>query len=283
MSRKNTTRRTAAKRAYQKDVRKGRRPDPTPWWPVSSLLRSLSHAHWGPLGVREHRGTVAILSALARLLPDESGEGLATIHQVQMEAGYGRTWTRSRLLALEDLGLITWTRGGVEDGRPTPGAFRINKKTLLALIQVARELKDEAEAAHRAATLARIRAWSLRWTKNAVGRFRRSYQVSPCDHLLPLSGEESVGLSAPPGASAAAQRGDAPSSTTIQADAEISPSVWAPEAITEALEVLALPAHLQRLRLSALNPGLVVLLRRGLPVHTTTGQIITAQDLQVVA
>lgn len=144
---------------------------PTAWAPTPSLVRSLRRAGWGPLGGREWGGVRAVLDALAATLPDRSGEGLMTMPQLAERAALSERWTRRCMGVLEDLGVVTWSRGGVVDGRPVPSVVRIVKQVLVELIAQARPLRDAADAARRQATRARLAAAAhLR----GPGRYRRS-------------------------------------------------------------------------------------------------------------
>ena len=146
---------------------------PTAFWPLPSLLRSLSRAGWGPLSGREHQGVRSVLTALANRLPDKSAEGLSTAEQISASAGLSERWTRRCLTVLEDLGLIVWQRGGVIDGRPAPSFFQVVKSRLVALIAKARGTRDTAEAEHRAKTQQRITAAGLKYTMRP-GRRRKT-------------------------------------------------------------------------------------------------------------
>lgn len=141
--------------------------------PTPALIRSLRRAGWGPLGGREWQGVRSTLDGLAALLPDRSGEGLVTVPQIARSAGLGERWTRRCLGVLEDLGVITWTRGGIDStGRPVPSGMRIVRRVLLDLIAQARPLRDAAVAAARAATAARLAA--ARHLRRPGKRRRRS-------------------------------------------------------------------------------------------------------------
>lgn len=137
---------------------------PTAWWPTPSLLRSLSRAGWGPLAGREYQGIRSTLTALANRLPDKSGEGLSTAEQISAAAGLSERWTRRCLNVLEDLGIITWQRGGVINGSPAPSFLTIVKSRLVELISQARGLRTTVETEHRAKTRQRIKDAGLNYT-----------------------------------------------------------------------------------------------------------------------
>lgn len=130
---------------------------PTPHWPVPSLLRSLARAGWGDLSGREWQGVRSVLRALCDSLPDRSGEGHVTEPQIAQRAGLSLRWTRRCLHVLEDLGVVaSWRRGGIVDGRPTPSWLRLSKRVLVALVDAARPIREAADVARRALTVARI-------------------------------------------------------------------------------------------------------------------------------
>lgn len=137
--------------------------------PTRDILTSLARAGWGDLAGSEHKGTRAMLRALVDLLPYGSGEGLVTAPQIADASGYSERWVRSRLVKLERLGLILWRRGGVVAGRCVPSHVRIVKGAVLALIGVARSVKDAALKARRSLTSRRVEHLGF-----VMGRRRRS-------------------------------------------------------------------------------------------------------------
>ncbi|HWB38009.1 MAG TPA: hypothetical protein VHA75_18485 [Rugosimonospora sp.] len=160
--------------------------------PTPALLRSLQRAGWGPLGGREWQGVRSTLGGLASLLPDRSGEGLATVPQIASTAGLGERWVRRCLGVLEDLGVITWTRGGIDEtGTPVPSGFRIAKRVLLDLIAQARPIRDAAVQAARSATAARLAA--ARFLRRPGKRRRRSDHAALRAGSSPLTGEGASG------------------------------------------------------------------------------------------
>ncbi|WP_311777458.1 hypothetical protein [Trueperella abortisuis] len=129
---------------------------PTAYWPTPSLIRSLSRAGWGELGGHSMKGVRATLRALVDLLPDKSGMGKATAWQLAHAAGQSDKWTRRCLGLLEDIGVITWHRGGIINGRPAPSYFQIIKTKLVELIHAARPASDTRRKAHQERTNQRI-------------------------------------------------------------------------------------------------------------------------------
>lgn len=136
-------------------------PAVTAHWPVPSLVTSLSRAGWGPLAGREGQGVRSTLRGLMDLLPHRSGQGLVTAAQVAETAGLSERWVRTCLHLLEDAGIITWSRGGVVEGRPTPSFIRIVKRALVELIHAARSEITQVRADRAKTTRARIER--LRW------------------------------------------------------------------------------------------------------------------------
>lgn len=123
---------------------------------LGKLVYYLRRAGWGDLAGADTRGMRAALQALADLLPPNMASGRVTAPQLAEAAGYSERWMRSRLVLLEDAGVITWTRGGVVAGAPVPSLIRVHKTVLLELIKNARRLRDAMLARHRAAQRKRI-------------------------------------------------------------------------------------------------------------------------------
>ena len=161
-------------------------PLPSPFTPLHELLPSLARANWGDLGGREFQGLRTTLNALVVSLNWRSGEGLATTNQIADRAQLSPRWVRRCLAMLEDLGVITWRRGCVVEGKPRPSWFRVNKKVLVALIDVARPMREAALRLRAQITARRIAG--IRFAK----RSRRSEHVELSTHLPPLSGEVST-------------------------------------------------------------------------------------------
>lgn len=125
--------------------------------PGPMLIGMLSHAGWGPLTGRRWQGVRSTLRALVDHLyktPSLSGRG--TAYQISVRTGLSKDWTRRCLWVLEGLGVITWNRGGVIDGKPTAGTFRVSKRALAALINLARPINDENTRRHRLETSKRL-------------------------------------------------------------------------------------------------------------------------------
>lgn len=129
---------------------------PTAYWPTPSLIRSLSRAGWGELGGHSMKGVRATLRALVDLLPDKTAMGSATAWQLAHAAGQSDKWTRRCLDVLEAMDVITWSRGGIINGRPAPSFFQIVKSKLVELIHAARPKSDAARKEHQTRTDKRL-------------------------------------------------------------------------------------------------------------------------------
>src|SRR5690606_14889828 len=88
---------------------------------------------------------------------------------------------------LEEAKIISWHRGGVAYGRPTPSAFRINKKVLVAMIHGARPVLAALKARRDAQTKARLAG--LWFVKTKKGYNRRSGHAELRASLPSLTGE----------------------------------------------------------------------------------------------
>lgn len=130
---------------------------PTAHAPAPALVRSLANAGWGELGGHSMRGRRVVLDALVKgFLNDKSGSGRATEEQLAEASQYSVRWVRACLNDLEDLGVISWTRGGYRRGRGIPSFFTIVKTKLVELIRSARKTKEERVKARAAARDERI-------------------------------------------------------------------------------------------------------------------------------
>lgn len=158
--------------------------------PLPRLLQALSAVRWGELGVHSAQGLRAALRGLVDLLPRLSATGDTTAHQVADRISYGIRWTRELLGALEDMGIITWQRGGILDGRPTPGHIRVHKQILVDLIYAARPVHDARLRARSRETAERIR------TTLRVRTIRRTAKTRGAQN--PLSNHEELSTALPP-------------------------------------------------------------------------------------
>lgn len=128
---------------------------------VFAILDALRRAGWGVLrgpAFRCHRAILDSLVAASRnQRSDYAGFFTITTNQLADRAGYTDRHVRACLPDLEDLGVITWHRGGVMEGRPRPGHMRINKKTLVDLVRAARPVYDRLLNQRRRETSERLR------------------------------------------------------------------------------------------------------------------------------
>ena len=137
--------------------------------PLGVILDALARAGWGPFHGRYYGATRAILQALGALL-GPSGQGDVTAGQVADAAGYSELWTRRKLHELEEAGILTWDRGGVQHGRPTAGFIRVSKTALADLTNRARQAGNPKALDRARETAKRIAAAGLRFTKRAARR-----------------------------------------------------------------------------------------------------------------
>lgn len=133
--------------------------------PLPLIMSALARAGWADLDTGAAQGVRSVLRALCDLLPHGSATGNVTTSQIADAAGLSGRWTADRLRVLEAMELITWTRGQIIAGRPTPGLIRVNKKRLVDLIRRARHAIDDRTRARAAETSARIRDTLRNWTQ----------------------------------------------------------------------------------------------------------------------
>ncbi|MCI6557338.1 hypothetical protein [Schaalia hyovaginalis] len=158
---------------------------------VLALVHALGRAEWGPLAGGEMRGARLVLDALASIMWDQhrgrSATTLATARQIADRAAYSERWTRISLHRLEDVGLVQWQRGGVIDGNPQPGRFRIVKSVLCDWIEAARRRHDERMRRYIEETRRRLRALIY---KTVRPRLRSSDQAEASTSLPPYRGRK---------------------------------------------------------------------------------------------
>lgn len=174
--------------------------------PVPVLTGALMRSGWHDLSGKQWHGLRAILLAVAQSVEPRSGSGYATANQIADKAGgYSTRWTRHLLHELEALGVITWWRGGIVSGKPEPSWFRINKKTLLALIKGGRVRLDEVLAKRRERTQARING--LRKITVKPRRSQRPGKAIPAQAVNPAVHAE-LNASLPPNGEVPPPAGD---------------------------------------------------------------------------
>lgn len=132
--------------------------------PTSVLISSLARSYWGVLDGPEWRAVRGVLQALT-LVPtsksavarfDYKGEVLSTACQLQRISGYCERWTRIALQALEEMGVIRWTRGMIVSGNPTSSLFVVVKRKLVELIKFARPRSKRIDEENRNKFIARL-------------------------------------------------------------------------------------------------------------------------------
>lgn len=129
------------------------------------LIDALRRAGWGILRGSENRCARSLLETLAgtmrSLKTDARGYMTITAAQLADRAGYSERHVRRWLPILEDLGILSWSRGWIEEGRPQPGSMKLNKGVLSKYVEDARTEYDQAilplRAVKTAARLARLR------------------------------------------------------------------------------------------------------------------------------
>lgn len=227
--------RTKPRRAYGKGWETAL-PVPSPRAETYYLMTSLANAGWGELQGRSMQGVRSTLHALVAALPYGSAAGKGTAYDIAARAGLSLKWTTRCLHMLEDLGVLEWTRGGIDinnakDRKGRPGWFRIVKRRLVELVMLARPVNDEKTRAYRAETLERIRSIKTKYTRTRLmnqtrgKHLRRSEHVELSGDPTPLRGgpvgapprtsdlpalQAPSGAATPPSQEAPAARGDGP-------------------------------------------------------------------------
>ena len=161
---------------------------------LPSILARLARAGWGELAPRSAQGARAVLQGLAAVVDPSTGAATLTAWQVAAAAGRCERRTRDALHLLEQMGVITWTRGWLDRGTPRPGWIRVSKRALWAMIRPARRIHDEARARRAAELRARIRR-TLRLTTQ--WRPHRPAPAVPARHRT-LSVRADITASLPP-------------------------------------------------------------------------------------
>ena len=143
------------------------------------LIDALRRAGWGILRGSENRCARSLLETLAgtmrSLKTDGRGYMTITASQLADRAGYSERHVRRWLPILEDLGILSWSRGWIEEGKPQPGSMKLNKGVLSKYVEDARSEYDQAilplRAAKTAARLARLRLLRIKpYARRCQGR-----------------------------------------------------------------------------------------------------------------
>jgi len=137
------------------------------------------------------------------LKTDRRGYMTITAAQLADRAGYSERHVRRWLPILEDLGLLSWSRGWIEEGRPQPGSMKINKAALVNYVQDARKEYDEAvlplRAAKTRARLAKLRLLRIKpYARRCPGRADMVPSLSSNERATARSGSRSLKLSSSP-------------------------------------------------------------------------------------
>lgn len=171
------------------------------------LIDALRRAGWGILRGSENRCARALLETLAgtmrTLRTDTRGYMTITAAQLADRAGYSERHVRRWLPILENLGILSWSRGWIEDGRPQPGSMKLNKGVLSKYVEDARTEYDEAilplRAAKTKARLARLRLLRIKpYRQRCQGRADMKSSLSSYERATARSGSRSLSLSIPP-------------------------------------------------------------------------------------
>ena len=112
-------------------------------WSLDRLVSALARAAWAELEPRAASGLRTVLRGLVDVLPHGSASGQTTAHQLADTTGLSERWVRRCLALLEDMGLITWTRGYILAGEPVPSIIRVSKRALADLVNRARRAMPE--------------------------------------------------------------------------------------------------------------------------------------------
>lgn len=171
------------------------------------LVDALRRAGWGILRGSENRCARTLLETLAgtmrTLKTDARGYMTITASQLADRAGYSERHVRRWLPILEDLGLLSWSRGWIEEGRPQPGSMKINKAALVNYVQDARVEYDEAvlplRAAKTRARLAKLRLLRIKpYARRCPGRADIASSLSSYERASSAASSRSLSLSIPP-------------------------------------------------------------------------------------
>ena len=175
--------------------------------PAYQLVDALRRAGWGILRGSENRCARTLLETLAgtmrTLKTDARGYMTITAAQLADRAGYSERHVRRWLPILEDLGILSWSRGWIEEGKPQPGSMKINKAVLVDYVQDARIQYDEAvlplKAAKTAARLSKLRLLRIKpYPRRGQSRADITSGLSSYERATARSGSRSLSLSIPP-------------------------------------------------------------------------------------
>ena len=124
--------------------------------PARRVVDAALDSYLGGLSGRLWATPRALLAVLGRLVDQNTGTVTTTAAQLADRLGCDRRTAAAGLRRLEDLGVITWDRGGVTEGRPAPGVIRLHKAILCALIPLGLAALTAVITARAALTSARL-------------------------------------------------------------------------------------------------------------------------------
>lgn len=165
------------------------------------LVDALRRTGWGILRGSENRCARSLLETLAgsmrSLKTDARGYMTITAAQLADRAGYSERHVRRWLPILEDLGILSWSRGWIEEGRPQPGSMKLNKNALVKFVNDARVEYDEAvlplRAAKTRARLAKLRLLRIKpYAHRCQGRADMASSLSSNERATARSGSRSL-------------------------------------------------------------------------------------------
>ena len=165
------------------------------------LVDALRRAGWGILRGSENRCARSLLETLAgtmrSLKTDARGYMTITASQLADRAGYSERHVRRWLPILEDLGILSWSRGWIEEGKPQPGSMKLNKGVLSKYVEDARTEYDEAilplRAAKTKARLARLRLLRIKpYRQRCQGRADMASGLSSYERAGRAAGPRSL-------------------------------------------------------------------------------------------
>lgn len=165
------------------------------------LVDALRRAGWGILRGSENRCARSLLETLAGTMrsikTDARGYMTITAAQLADRAGYSERHVRRWLPILEDLGILSWSRGWIEEGKPQPGSMKLNKGVLSKYVEDARTEYDQAilplRAAKTAARLARLRLLRIKpYARRCQGRADIASSLSSYERAGRAAGPRSL-------------------------------------------------------------------------------------------
>lgn len=162
---------------------------------IGDILAALARVGWGPFRGRAWTYRRIVLQTLAIMAREQhsslSADVIGSAPQIADRAGCHEKTVRRCLRDLEDLGLVTYQRGGIWDGRPCPSTIRIIKTRIVEITLAFRPRHDAALEARRLETLARITALEkakVRPRQRAAAHADFAPSLSPYGKRAPIEG-----------------------------------------------------------------------------------------------